>query len=115
MEFDRYTITLLIHREDGPKLDEQQEAAMQDAHMAHLADLADAGHVLAAGPLFDERYRGLTIFNVSPEEALALTEADPTVKADIYSTIAIPWMLPAGAMSFSPARFPRSMAEASGS
>jgi uncharacterized protein YciI len=112
MEFDRYTITLLLKRADGPGLDEEEQAALQDAHMAHLADLAKAGHLLAAGPLFHEFYRGLSILNVSPEEALALKEADPAVRAGVYSVVAIPWMLPSGAMSFSPTRFPRSMAEA---
>ena len=51
MEFDRYTIALLILRPDAPDLDEEAAAALQDAHMAHLADLHEAGHLLAAGPL----------------------------------------------------------------
>ena len=112
MEFDRYTVTLLLKRPDGPQLGENEQAALQDAHMAHLADLATQGHLLAAGPLFDEQYRGLSILNVSPEQALALKENDPAVRAGVYSVVAMPWMLPAGAMSFSPTRFPRSMAEA---
>jgi uncharacterized protein YciI len=112
MDFDRYTVTLLLKREDAPQLDGSEEAVLQDAHMAHLAGLAEEGHLLAAGPLFDEQYRGLSILNVSPEEALALKEADPAVQAGVYSIIAMPWMLPAGAMSFSRTRFPRSVAEA---
>jgi uncharacterized protein YciI len=112
MDFDRFTITLLVKREDGPELDEAEQARLQDAHMAHLADLADAGHVLAAGPLVDERFRGLTILNVSPEEALALKQADPAVRAGVYSVVAMPWIVPGGAIAFGPARFPRSLAEA---
>ncbi|HKF74711.1 MAG TPA: YciI family protein [Candidatus Dormibacteraeota bacterium] len=117
MQFDRYTITLLIRRPDAPELDEQTEAALQDAHMAHLADLHAAGHLLAAGPLLgapDRAFRGLTILNVDPERALALKEADPAVRAGLYRIEAFPWLVPAGAMTFAPARFPRSMAEASG-
>jgi uncharacterized protein YciI len=114
MEFDRYTITLLIHRPDGPQLTEQEAAAYQDAHLNHIATLAGAGHLLAAGPLFDEQYRGLSILNVSPEQARELKEDDPAVRAGIYSIKAIPWMLPAGAMHFTPTRFPRSIAEATG-
>ena len=64
LEFDRYTIALLILRPDAPQLDEEAAAALQDAHLAHLADLHEAGHLLAAGPLSDEKFRGLSILNV---------------------------------------------------
>jgi uncharacterized protein len=114
MDFDRFTITLLVHRTDGPQLDSAAEAALQDAHMGHLADLHAAGYLLAAGPLFDERFRGLSILNVDPERARELNEADPAVKAGVYSIETIPWMVPVGAMQFSPTRFPRSMAEVGG-
>jgi uncharacterized protein len=114
MQFDRYTITLLVLRPDAPDLDRPAEEALQDAHMAHLADLHEAGHLLAAGPLLgapDRRFRGLSILNVDPERARALKEEDPAVRAGLYSIEAYPWVVPAGAMVFSPARFPRSMAE----
>ena len=54
MEFDHLTVALLVLGPDAPKLDEEAAAALQDAHMSHLADLHDAGHLLAAGPLSDE-------------------------------------------------------------
>ena len=111
MEFDHYTIALLILRPDAPDLDEEAAAALQDAHMSHLADLHEAGYLLAAGPLADEKYRGLSILNVDPERALELKEQDPAVKIGRFSVKVIPWMLPAGAMSFSRARFPRSVAD----
>ena len=111
MEFDHYTIALLILRPDAPDLDEEAAAALQDAHMSHLADLHEAGYLLAAGPLADEKYRGLSILNVDPERARELKEQDPAVKIGRFSVKVIPWMLPAGAMSFSPARFPRSVAD----
>src|SRR5437764_865871 len=113
MEFDRYTISLLLLRPEAPRLSEDEEAALQDAHMSHLADLHEAGHLLAAGPLFDERYRGLSILAVEPDMARELKERDPAVQAGLYRIEAIPWMVPGGAMSFQPARFPRSIAEAS--
>ncbi len=111
MEFDHFTIALLILRPDGPQLDEAAATALQDAHMAHLADLHDAGHLLAAGPLSDERFRGLSILNVEPERARELKEADPAVRAGRFSVEAMPWMVPGGAISFSPTRFPRSTAD----
>jgi uncharacterized protein len=116
MDFDRFTITLLVLRSDAPKLSRAEEDALQDAHMAHLAELQEAGHLLATGPLLDHdsQFRGLTILNVGVEEARRLKDKDPAVQAGKYSIIALPWMVPAGAMSFSPARLPRSMAEAFG-
>jgi uncharacterized protein len=79
--------------------------------MSHLADLHDAGYLLAAGPLLDEEYRGLSILNVEPEQARELKDRDPAGRAGLYSIRAIPWMVPGGAMAFSPPRFPRSVAE----
>jgi len=114
VEFDRFSIALLVLRPDAPHLDEEAEAALQDAHMAHLADLHEAGHLLAAGPLLggaDERFRGLSILNVEPERALELKEQDPAVRLGRFSVKVMPWIVPGGAMSFSPIRFPRSTAE----
>ncbi|TMI51130.1 hypothetical protein E6H20_04485 [Candidatus Bathyarchaeota archaeon] len=81
MEFDRFSIALLVLRPDRPRLDKEAEAELQDAHMAHLAD-HEAGYLLAAGPLLggpDEAFRGLTILNVEPEKARLLKEQDPAV------------------------------------
>jgi uncharacterized protein len=114
VEFDRYTIALLILRPDAPDLGEEAAAALQDAHLAHLADLHDAGHLLAAGPLSDEKFRGLSILNVEPERARELEEQDPAVRAGRFSIQVIPWLVPAGAIAFSRTRFPRSTAEATG-
>jgi hypothetical protein len=36
------------------------------------------------------------------------------VRAGMYRTIVLPWMVPAGAMNFTRTRFPRSMSEATG-
>jgi uncharacterized protein len=114
LEFDHYSIALLILRPDAPELDDDAAAALQDAHMAHLADLHEAGHLLAAGPLSDEKFRGLTILNVEPERARELKEQDPAVQIGRFSVKVMPWMVPAGAMTFSRTRFPRSVAEANG-
>jgi len=117
MEFDRYTIALLLLRDDAPKLDEAAENALQDAHLDHLARLHEAGSVVAAGPLSgppERTFRGLTLLNVSPEEARALNEQDPAVRAGRFSVEVFPWLVPRGTMTFSPSRFPHSMAEAEG-
>jgi uncharacterized protein YciI len=114
VELDRFTIALLILRPDAPVLDEQAADALQDAHMAHIADLHEAGYLLAAGPLLDERFRGLSILNVEPDKARALKEQDPAVRAGRFSVHVIPWMVPRGALHFAPTRFPRSTKEVGG-
>ena len=115
MRFDTFTVTLLVLRPDAPELDDAAAEALQDAHLAHLADLHQAGHLLAAGPLLgppDRAFRGLSILAVDPERARQLKEADPAVRAGRFAVQVFPWMVPAGAMSFAPTRFHRSAAEA---
>jgi uncharacterized protein YciI len=117
MDFDTFTIALLVLRPDAPQLDDEASAALQDAHMTHLAELHEAGHLLAAGPLLgggDETFRGLSILKVDPEQALRLKQADPAVRAGRFSVKVLPWTVPSGAMAFSATRFPRSVAEALG-
>jgi uncharacterized protein YciI len=117
MEFDRHTIALLLLRPNAPELDEEAEAALQDAHMAHLADLHEAGYLLAAGPVLgapERELRGFSILNVDPERARELKEQDPAVRAGRYRVEVYQWILPAGLVAFSPGRLPRSMAEAAG-
>jgi uncharacterized protein YciI len=116
MDFDRFSIALLVRQPDAPSLDEEAATELQEAHMAHLADLHEAGHLLAAGPLAfgDPRsdFRGLSILDVDPEQARELKEGDPAVKAGLYRVEVLPWLVPKGAMSFAPTRFPRTIAEA---
>lgn len=109
MEFDQFTVLLLVARSDAPKLTEPEEGAIQDAHLAHLAKLHEDGLLLAAGPLSgppDRRLRGLCLFRVKPEAARSLEESDPAVRAGWFSVEAIPWAVPQGAMHFSGTRFP---------
>lgn len=117
MEFDRFTVALLVRRDDAPELDQGAENALQDAHMAHLADLHQAGHLLAAGPLLGEpgrAFRGLSILAADPDQARVLKEQDPAVRAGMFRVECLPWLIPAGAVTFARTRFPRSMAEAAG-
>ena len=110
VKFDEYTISLLI---SGPA---PNTDALQDAHLAHLASLHDAGSLLAAGPLSDPagELRGLSILSVPVDEALRLKESDEAVRAGVFSVRAMPWRIPAGAMSFSRTFFPRSLRDVAG-
>jgi uncharacterized protein YciI len=117
MEFDSFTIALLITNPTAPQLDEEAAARLQDAHLNYLAELHEAGHLLMAGPLLGgegEPFRGLTLLNADAEEAVALAEADPAVRAGRFTVKVLPWMVPAGAVTFSRTRFPHSAAEVQG-
>jgi uncharacterized protein YciI len=110
MRFDEFTISLLVTG-TVPNNDE-----LQDAHLSHLAELHEAGSLLAAGPLGDPtgELRGLSIMNVPVDEALRLKEADEAVRAGVFSVRVMPWRIPSGAMSFSPTFFPRSIRDVTG-
>jgi uncharacterized protein len=107
VEFDTFTVALLVSG-SRPNTDE-----LQDAHLAHLASLHDAGALLAAGPLGDpaRELRGLSILSVDVDEALRLKQEDPAVRAGVFELRVLPWQVPAGAMSFAPTFFPRSMGD----
>jgi uncharacterized protein YciI len=117
MQFDHYTISFLLLRPDAPDLDDAALDQLQDEHLAHLADLHDAGHLLAAGPLPgppDRLFRGLSIWRGDPDTVRGLVgeHPDPAVVAGRFSVEVIPWMVPSGALHFAHTRLPRSRADA---
>jgi uncharacterized protein YciI len=111
MEFDQLGVALLTTRDGSRERPDPEEDAVQDAHMAHLADLHDAGQLLAAGPLMNEHFRGLLLFTVDAQSVTDLMLADPALRAGRFDLTVIPWMVPTGALRFFSTRFPRSMAE----
>jgi uncharacterized protein YciI len=110
MRFDEYTIALLVTGPNAPELSDAEAAELQDAHMSYLADLHEAGHLLAAGPVEGGDVRGLSVLAVPPERALELKQADPAVRAGVYEVRMLRWHTPAGFVSFTPGRLPRSVA-----
>lgn len=65
----------------------EEKAKYFEGHMANISRLAKEGKLAVAGPFEknDRNYRGIFIFNVSTvEEAQALVETDPAVKAKIF-------------------------------
>ena len=115
MDSDRLTIMCsrsATTHQDSP----EQEDARQNTHTAHLADLHQARTPAGCWPA--ARPHLTAPGSVHPfagvEEARALKERDPAVQAGKYRIIALPWMVPAGAMTFSPTTFPRSTPEPAG-
>lgn len=115
MEFDHFTLVSLRTPEVEPSLTEVEWDELQDRHLSNLADLHDSGVLLTAGPTVgppNRPVRGYAILNVDPGAALALMGEDAAVRAGVFEVSAIVWMMPAGAMTFTPTVFPRSATEA---
>lgn len=66
---------------------------LQEAHMAHIRAMGETGKLLVAGPFSDGGdLRGMFIFRLdSLEEARALAEQDPAVKAGRLALEWHPW------------------------
>jgi uncharacterized protein len=115
MDFDLRTLGLLLLEPTSPDFSAEELDRLQDAHLAHLADLYERGDVLAAGPLpgpDDRERRGLIVYGCDPDRAAVIGRSDPMVVARRFRHEVLSWLVPAGVMLFTPGRLPRSTAEA---
>jgi uncharacterized protein YciI len=73
---------------------------IQKAHIANIQRLAKLGKLVAAGPFGDDgALRGIFVFRVaSLEEAQALSDTDPAVKAGRLVLEFHPWQVPEGVL-----------------
>ena len=73
--------------------DSTTAAQLQRAHLDNITRLAEEGKLVLAGPFTDDgEIRGIYIFNVKTvEEARALTETDPAIKAGRLFMELHPW------------------------
>jgi len=111
MEFDHFTLLLLA---TNPEYEDGAEPAVWDGHLAHLASLHESGELVAAGPVQDDHLRGICILTVDEERAREIADADPAVRAGIFTAQLIPWRVPKGVLvHVESGRLPRSTAEAS--
>jgi acetyl esterase len=111
------TATLLLAAEDAPKYemtnylvgflrkgpnhgagDPQENARIQQAHIANINRMAAAGKLAVAGPFTDNgEIRGILIFkNATLDEAQKLVAADPAVKSGRLILELHPWFAAAG-------------------
>ena len=115
MEFDQFSLVLLLTGPKDAEISEGRRAELQDAHLNHLATLHEAGRLIGAGPLvggIETGFRGASILSVGADEARALCEQDPAVQAGVFDVKIMPWLVPAGAVTYSRTTFPHSSAEA---
>lgn len=96
---------VILHR--GPawsKVQTPESQALFAGHMQHLQRQTAAGKLVLAGPFTvpaegapADAAAGLCVFAVdTPEEARALAEQDPAVKAGRFTLEVLPWYGPAG-------------------
>jgi len=87
-----YVVALL---KAGPNRNQDSATAanLLAAHLANIQRLAKEGKLVIAGPFMDDTdLKGIYVFNVqSVEEAKALTETDPAIKAGRLVMELHPW------------------------
>src|SRR5688572_9498803 len=101
--FDPVTLVFLVRQPDAPELPNDEATALQDAHLAHQAALAEQGHVLVAGPLTgqdDEDLRGICVLSVDAARARELYSGDPAVRAGRLAIRVATWLVPTGGARF---------------
>ena len=87
-----YVLALL---KEGPNRNQDSATAeqLQRAHLDNIFRMAEEGKLVIAGPFLDDTdLKGIYIFNVATvEEAKALTETDPAIKAGRLIMELHPW------------------------
>jgi uncharacterized protein YciI len=103
MEFNQFTLALLLRRPDAPKIVGAEENLLQEEHLAFLTKLRNEGHELVAGPVTgsqDRKLRGVCIFRGTPDEVRALMQKDPWFRVGCHDHEYHSWIVPRGEISF---------------
>jgi uncharacterized protein YciI len=88
----RYTLVFL-RKGPVPRDDETRNERLQLEHLQHLTKLQMAGKLVLNGPtLVEHDILGVSVYAAELEDARAMAEADPKVRAGYLTVEAIPWM-----------------------
>jgi uncharacterized protein YciI len=88
----RYTLVFLRNG-TAPRDDEARNERLHLEHLQHLTRLQMAGKLVLNGPILAEHdIVGVSVYAAEPEEARALAEADPKVRAGYLTVEAVPWI-----------------------
>lgn len=88
-----YVLAILKTGKTG-KLEKAVSDSLFAGHFSNMSRLANEGKLVLAGPFEknEKTYRGLFILNVSSlEEAMALVQTDPAVKAGVFEVELFKW------------------------
>jgi uncharacterized protein YciI len=90
---------VMAYLKRGPNRSQDSVTAanLQKAHLENIIRMANEGTLVLAGPFMDDgEVRGIYVFDVKTvEEARALTETDPAIKAGRLAMELHPWYGPA--------------------
>jgi uncharacterized protein YciI len=101
--FDEHTVVFLVRGPRAASFTDEELGRLQVEHLTYLRDLQRRGLILANGPLdeqTDERMRGISIYGVPLDEALALANDDPMVRAGRLAIVSARWMTASGTARF---------------
>ena len=101
--FDEHTIIFLVRPADAPEFSEAELDRLQVEHLTHIRDLQRRGVIVANGPLAEQtdvRLRGVSIWALPLDEALALARADPMVRAGWLEVHGARWWTAEGTARF---------------
>ncbi len=97
-----YVLAILKTGPNDAAIKGEERTKLFQGHFSNIGRLADEGKLAVAGPFGknDKTFRGLFILAVATvEEAKALTETDPAVKAGIFVVDYTPWFGSASLMA----------------
>jgi len=98
-ELEAHTLVLLRWPDELPELTEEELDELQAEHVAYLGSLRERGIIAAGGPFEgqpDERWRGISIYRVPPEEARQYIAQDPSVRRGRLTYDVWTWLVPVG-------------------
>jgi len=101
--FDEHTVLWLVRAPDAPELSEEALDALQVEHLTYLRELKRRGVLIANGPLTEQtdvRMRGMSVYRLPLDEALALARGDPMVIAGRLVIEGARWMTAEGTATF---------------
>jgi uncharacterized protein YciI len=96
-QLEPHTVVLLRWPERLPDLTEDELESLQAEHVAYQRSLREQGVIALAGPFDgqpDERWRGLSIYRVPPDEAREYIEQDPSVRRGRLTYDVWTWLVP---------------------
>jgi uncharacterized protein YciI len=98
--FVTYYFAFLLRGPEWTPDQTPERERLQEAHLANIHRLAEAGKLVVAGPFSDDgTLRGVFVFKTETlDEAKALADSDPAVQARRLALEFHPWLVPAGAL-----------------
>lgn len=94
-DYGMKSYTFVILKTGPTKVEDPQKVSeLMRGHLDNIGKLAEEGKLIVAGPFGknDLQYRGLFILTIQDiEEAKALLQTDPAIKAGVFELELIPW------------------------